>query len=159
MITAAKAKNKDVILTNILYENNVLAPITEEYFTVSNDKKYTPWYLIPDPSQLIMRLSFIEDMGMIQSGMYYDIEIFRHLCRNQDRISFSDDWLVNGNCSNNYQTTHNAIPDKKRIHTIYGMLCSDMAKDCTLLVSNNTEKAQCIHIDADIAKEIIKKMI
>ena len=159
MITAAKAKNKDVILTNILYENNVLAPITEEYFTISNDKKYTPWYLIPDPSQLIMRLSFIEDMGMIQSGMYYDIEIFRHLCRNKDRISFSDDWLVNGNCSNNYQTTHNAIPDKKRIHTIYGMLCSDMAKDCTLLVSNNTEKVQGIHIDADIAKEIIKKMI
>ena len=154
MITAAKAKNKDIILTNILYENNILAPIREEYF-----KTHTPWYLFPEPSQLIMRLSFIEDTGMIQSGEYYDVEMFRYLCENKDRISFSDDWLVNGDYSNNYQTTHNAIPDKKRIHTIYGMLCSDKAKDCTLLVSNNTEKVQGIHIDADIAKDIIKKLL
>ena len=159
MISEAKKRNKDIILTNILYENNILAPITEEYFTCKNDKGYTPWYLIPDPSQLVMRLSFIEDMGMFRDGAEYDITIFRHLLRNKDRISFSDDWLKDGDCSNNYQTTHNAIPDKQKLHTIYSMLCSYAAKDCTLLVSDNTQKTQGIHIDTETAKEIIKQLL
>lgn len=152
LIKEAEEKDKDVILTNMLYETGINAPLNENIFPVSDKDGKTMFYNLPDPSQLVMRLSFIEEIGMIRGGDDYWIPIFKNIEKNKKRVLFP-------NATDTYLTTHKAIADKKKIHLIYGMLCSDTAKDCTLLVSNNTEKMQAIRIDASEAKEIIKKMV
>lgn len=149
MISKAKEKNKDVILTNILHKDGGLAPIIKGAFS---------YYPIVPP-QVVMKLSLIEDMGMFKTA---NCQMFleKYLEEHHDRMLFPEDWLGEINpVKTNYQTTIGSIPPNGKIHTIYGMLCSNKAKDCTLLVSNNTEMVQSIHIDTEIAKEIISKMI
>lgn len=61
------------------------------YHTKKNGERAT--FQLPDPSQILMRHSEIEKMGMYDSCFEYDRKIWEYFEMHYDEILFADEWL------------------------------------------------------------------
>lgn len=102
------------------------------YHTKKNGERTT--FQLPDPSQILMRYSEIEKMGMYDSCFEYDRKIWEYFEIHYDEILFADEWLE---CPEYYLTSqiqsfHNGQILDKTIQEIEGqknkayyMVCQD----------------------------------
>ena len=77
---------------------------------------------MPDPSQLLMRLSLIDEMGYFDEGFAYDQKLWYYFYNNIDKICLPEEWheghwSIRGN-NNFYQCYHNGINNEKNINSV-----------------------------------------
>jgi len=76
---------------------------------------------LPDPSQLLMKYSTIEEIGFFVGGLEYDRKLWEFIEANEDRVLYPSDWLpVNSwrDFCGQVQTYHNGQVSDKEIECI-----------------------------------------
>ena len=157
----AKEKGKALIHYDMLYEGGINAPLSELYFgVVVINTDITPNYQATDPSQIVIKYSLLKDMGFYRNVRTYDFEMYWDFVgKYKNRILFSkgtsDDIGLHG-----YETTHNAIVDKKTkgewgdiVNNKEGAVCG------TLMTATNGKIPQVFHLGREDLKEIYNKYI
>lgn len=161
-INIAEKQNKDIIYYNMMYENGVIAPLCWYTFRPVNDEEhYYPYYYETDPSQILMRYSFLKKIGFYEEIYEYDKRLWRILQKEffEDNILFPEEWRGK-RFLNSYQTTHdsiNSIEEKEKWKEL--LLNDDIAKCCALSICVNDEGNKVFIVSSEIMKEIFEKYI
>lgn len=158
----ANKLHKNIVYTNILYENGNMAPLCYNTMKALLDTKgYVAHYQVIDPSQIILKYSFLKEIGFYTNNMKYDEDIWKILMhRDIDKdILFPVEYGL-GNDLNKIQTTHNAISSKEDIET-WVKIAKDKRKKkyCTISICTNQEGSRCFHISDNDALEVMEKLM
>lgn len=163
MIDAAIRSNKKAIWMSMHREDGFIDTVRSYSIYgrgVNNQWTYADEFM-PDPSQLLMRLSLINEMGYFNEGATYDQKLWWYFYNNLDKICLPEEWheghwLGRGN-NNFYQCYHNAINDEKIVKLVNAAIDNNEPMSFSFVVGLN-ESCERFIIGREDGIEIFNKI-
>ena len=116
---------------------------------------------MPDPSQLIMRLSLIEKFGYFKSGHSYDQYLWWYFYEHNDLVLYPQDWIGpywEISPSNNiFQCYHDGIIDKKDVDSVKNSIEND-EPICYSIVVGRKNKIDRFVLTKELGEKLINEL-
>lgn len=161
-IDTCVSKGKEVVYFNIMYENGICGPVCHTTFVPSCKRtNFIPYYLVTDPSQIVLKYSLIKDMGYYTRRLKYDEDIFFYIVSRVDKICFPEEWTRNKSQDlNRYQTYHNAIASEEDKHKWIEIIKDDTkAKSCIISICTNDDGNRSFVISKEDCLKIMNECV
>ena len=143
MINAAETVNKRAIWMSMHREDGFIDTV-RSYSIYGKGKNNNITYadeFMPDPSQLLLKLSLIEEFGYFDEGYTYDQKLWQYFYEHTGDIILPEQWHEghwNGRGNNNfYQCYHDGISDENSINIVKQDIENNAPLSFSLIVGRN----------------------